>query len=565
MRYWLVAVAIIAIAVTGLVFASITSLISSGGWVERSYQVLDTLDVTAAMFSDSQSNERAFVATCDASLLKPYRTDLPRIYSDLARLRTLTADNPVQQSLVQRLHSQLDAEVGRMGMEITETLKGDQKDALAALAMPQEENSSREILGIISQIKGKEKEILDGRLGRTQFFGKLTLAMCVLGVLASGTILGFIFWLMWRETTRRQRSEASLHSANAQLETSLIELRQYNDLAWSLRQMGELLQSCHDTGEALVIVSRHLKLLLPESSGAIALLHGGRADVEAKLTFGKPAPFAERFAPDQCWALRRGRAHVSRHEGYEPACTHLGHDIGIAECIPLIAQGETLGVLSVTAPGTDGFSKIEQQSIQAVTEQLSLSLANLLLQETLRERSLRDSLTGLFNRRYLGEVLPREIARMRREGQMLAVTMIDIDHFKRFNDSHGHDGGDALLAAFGELLAGHSRAEDIVCRLGGDEFAWILPGVGRQVACERAAGLRAATARMAVLLRDEPLHPPTISIGIAIFPDQGTDGPTLLRMADAALYAAKSRGRDRVVVAGEAHLVPGTDRASQAR
>src|SRR5690606_3673426 len=137
-------------------------------------------------------------------------------------------------------------------------------------------------------------------------------------------------------------------------------------------------------------------------------------------------------------------------------------------CLPMIAQGEMLGVLTLSS-GTAVTSENREIAI-AACEQISLAMANLKLQETLRSQSLRDPLTGLFNRRYLEASFEREIQRAERRQQPLSLLMIDIDHFKRFNDTFGHDAGDALLAQFGSLLGRVVRSDDVICRYGGEEF-----------------------------------------------------------------------------------------------
>jgi diguanylate cyclase (GGDEF)-like protein len=227
----------------------------------------------------------------------------------------------------------------------------------------------------------------------------------------------------------------------------------------------------------------------------------------------------------------------------------------------MIAQGETLGVLSIGTMRPGGFLLAEQRTLQTVTEQLSLALANLMLQETLRNQSLRDALTGLFNRRYLDDALAREIGRARRNVLPLSVIMIDLDHFKRFNDTNGHDGGDALLTEFGRTLSSVVRGEDIACRFGGEEFAVILPGADLAAAVQRAEEVRAAISRMTVKLRGAALAPVTASLGVAALHDHGKTGPDLLKAADEALYEAKKEGRNRVAVAqrfGSQAVLPAT-------
>lgn len=549
---WFAAVGVIVIATTVLIFVSITRLISSSGWVQHSYQVIDTLDVTAALFNDAQSAERGYAATCSPKMLAPFRSDLPRIYSRLASLHALTSDNPDQQKRLEHLRTALSAELGRMSLVITTAAGGDQASAQKLLVQQDELSAVGDIHATINTMRKVERTLLAARLSAVQFFGKLTLAASALGVAISGIILGFVFWLVRREITRREKSEASLHRTNTQLESSLTELRHYNEAGKSIEVLGELLQTCRNTGEALAIAAKHLTQILPNPSGAIALFNKERDLLETVITFGQADAFKPEFTPDECWALRRGHIHRSMNGGSEPLCTHVGELPSCWACVPMTAQSETLGVLSISAARTDGYSEIERQTIQTITDQLSLALANLRLHETLRNQSLRDPLTGVFNRRYLDDVLPREVARARRGGKPLALAMLDIDHFKKFNDTYGHEGGDKLLTEFGKLLTDHCRSEDVVCRYGGEEFALILPGASLDAASERAKALCAAVRKMKVDLRGQPLGQVTMSVGVASFPHHGGTGPGVLNAADTALYEAKNSGRDRVVAASDA-------------
>src|SRR5690606_13720823 len=169
------------------------------------------------------------------------------------------------------------------------------------------------------------------------------------------------------------------------------------------------------------------------------------------------------------------------------------------------------------------------------------------LRERLRLQSIRDPLTGLFNRRYLEESAAREIARCERRDCPLSLMMLDIDHFKAFNDVHGHAGGDALLARFGKLLAEHSRGEDIACRYGDEEFTLILPEAPAEAAMQRAGAIRSAVEAMRVQHMGRELPQVTVSIGVATFPANGNTPEALMRAADEALYRAKHEGRNRVV------------------
>jgi diguanylate cyclase (GGDEF)-like protein len=184
-----------------------------------------------------------------------------------------------------------------------------------------------------------------------------------------------------------------------------------------------------------------------------------------------------------------------------------------------------------------------------VSEAIKLSLANIQLQESLREQAIRDRLTGLLNRRYLDETLPRELNRCQRRGESLAVAMIDVDHFKRFNDNYGHDAGDAVLQAIGQLLLKTVRASDLACRYGGEELTLILPGADFEVARQRLEKLRSAIIKLRVLYQDGELPPVTVSIGFVVTNGRDFAAAALLKQADTALYRAKEEGRNRVVAA----------------
>jgi diguanylate cyclase (GGDEF)-like protein len=169
-------------------------------------------------------------------------------------------------------------------------------------------------------------------------------------------------------------------------------------------------------------------------------------------------------------------------------------------------------------------------------------------EQRLQEQAISDPLTGLYNRRYLNEFLPRELARSGRSNMPVALLLFDLDHFKRVNDSSGHEAGDIVLTAVGNLLRGNVRGSDIACRYGGEEFALILPETGADAAMRRAEDIRLAISTLSLTHAGRPLGKITASFGIAVFPDHAQDTDDLLRVADMALYAAKGAGRNRIVV-----------------
>jgi diguanylate cyclase (GGDEF)-like protein len=219
----------------------------------------------------------------------------------------------------------------------------------------------------------------------------------------------------------------------------------------------------------------------------------------------------------------------------------------------MMGEGETLGVLCLGFPRVERESpNLSQSQLQlgaAVARQIALSLASLQLRETLRDQSVRDPLTRLFNRRFMEESIGRELARARRKKRSLSVLFLDIDHFKRFNDSYGHDAGDFVLQSVADLLLSLFRKDDVACRCGGEEFAVILPESPSEPAVARANVLRAEVKKLRLRHRDVNLGPITLSIGVATFPEHGSTPDDLLRIADQCLYQSKSSGRDRVTVA----------------
>ncbi len=314
-----------------------------------------------------------------------------------------------------------------------------------------------------------------------------------------------------------------------------------------LNEMGQLLQAAADRQEACAIIGRVVPRLFPGRSGGVFLTNVSRNLVESTVHWGT-APAVLDFPPEDCWALRRGQPHCLHEVGDGTVCRHVGLLNPTAYCcIPLTAQSDTLGVFHIAGEGlTD---QATHHMVMAVADQCALALANLRLRETLRSQSIRDSLTGIFNRRYLEETLEREVRRAARSGQGVGVVMFDVDHFKAFNDRFGHEAGDAVLREVGALLLRSTRGGDVAGRLGGEEFVVLMPDSKVDDARRRADQIRQDVERLRVSMRGEPLGPVTVSAGVAAYPDHGAQPADLLRSADAALYRAKEGGRNRVEVA----------------
>ncbi len=296
--------------------------------------------------------------------------------------------------------------------------------------------------------------------------------------------------------------------------------------------------------------------LFPGDSGALYIFKESRNLLDAATAWGSWESAAEALTPDDCWALRTGKVHLADEAGSSPLCPHVHSDGGAPPyiCVPLAARGETLGLLhirfrsgSVTDAGWTGRAK--QRLAQNFAERISLALDNFRLWARLLQQSIRDPLTGLFNRRYMEETLARELARADRKGAPLGVIMLDIDKFKDFNDSFGHDAGDEMLKAIGAFFPAHVRREDVVCRYGGEEFIIILPGATLEASAERARKLCEEVRTLRVEHDRTALGPISLSLGVAAYPGHGATGVAVVQAADQALLRAKKQGRGRVVVA----------------
>ncbi len=364
---------------------------------------------------------------------------------------------------------------------------------------------------------------------------------------------------IFRDVTDRQRIERELRQAHEKLTRSHAELEQRNLDISRLSEMGELMQSCQAAAEAYQVVAQTLPKIFPMTVGAIYAIGPSGNVAESMTVWGGAMPGETVFGLEDCWALRRGRMHAVAQIEYGQRCAHVtASAISGYLCIPLVAQGEALGVLHLRTVNQESaahrnpsllFTDSGKRLATALAEQIALALANLRLRETLREQSIRDPLTGLFNRRYLEESLEREIRRAMRSQRSLSVLMIDLDHFKRFNDTFGHDAGDVLLRELGQLLQSNVRGSDIACRYGGEEFSLIMPDATLSTAQERAELIRKSAKSFDLKHAGQTLGAVTLSVGVAAFPENGDTPFLLTRAADQALYRAKAAGRDRVMLA----------------
>jgi diguanylate cyclase (GGDEF)-like protein len=321
---------------------------------------------------------------------------------------------------------------------------------------------------------------------------------------------------MWEKDSARR-------ALDQQNEKMMRELTERSQRATLLAKMGELMQSCISKEEVFAAALGYAPKIFPTSRGALALLNGRRDLAEVAGSWHACQLPETVFEPNRCWALRTGHPHLVVAGDPTAPCAHAAGVKNTYLCIPILAQGEALGILHFQA--TDEAPTLADSELSFKTTfagQVGLSVANIRLREALRTQSIKDPLTGLYNRRYLEEMLDREIRRAVRAEQALGLLMLDLDHFKKFNDTYGHDAGDTVLRESGTFLAKSIRAEDIVCRFGGEEFVIILPTANLGAACARAERIRSKLRELTVLHQGQSLGMVTVSVGVAALPEHGT-------------------------------------------
>jgi diguanylate cyclase (GGDEF)-like protein/PAS domain S-box-containing protein len=356
-----------------------------------------------------------------------------------------------------------------------------------------------------------------------------------------------------RDISQYKNSERALQKANEKLSLWIEELEKRNKETRLLNDMGDMLQSCLSIEEAYKVVGRFAELLFTGQTGALYVFNTERHLLQKKAEWGEKLYSLDEFDPEDCWGIRRGHLHEMIGNTNALLCNHINlqdHENGFIQniCVPLIAQGETLGSLYLQfQPGQD--MDHWKQLCVSIAERAALDFANQRLRYKLHQQSIRDPLTGLFNRRYMEETLHRELRRAIRHRSPLGMVMIDVDYFKNFNDKYGHEVGDQVLKELGNYLLTNLRTEDIVCRYGGEEFIIILPDASLKDTEVRALQWKEAVKTININRIGTPMENITISLGVAGFPEHGDTPEDLLRAIDGALYDAKNAGRDCVKVA----------------
>jgi len=352
-----------------------------------------------------------------------------------------------------------------------------------------------------------------------------------------------------QDITPRKLADQNIERLHQELREKVEVLRRNEQNMKAIAKLSDILQACHTRTEAYPIISATAKSLFRDASGALSIIMEGSQELATVALWGDDRTMLPAFSFDDCWALRTGQLYEVGGSGANAPCRHFrASPHGPYVCLPLSVYGGTTGLLHVSVSPSAAIDDEMRRLILSFGDVIKLSLSNLRLRETLSEQAMRDHLTTLFNRHYLAETLPREIRRAQRSKSPLVVAMLDIDHFKALNDTHGHDAGDAILKEVGRILRCSLRAGDMACRYGGEEFLLILPECDLENALRRVEGICLEIKGTAVEFQGQPLPKVTMSAGLAPLDEELSSDETLIGAADEALYAAKQNGRDRIEI-----------------
>ncbi len=410
-------------------------------------------------------------------------------------------------------------------------------------------------------------------LGAIEFFTDITemrnimimRVQIALGILCGLALLAMLAITVVIMRANRTQYEALRGRTDKEREILDSQLR----LAREVQLLGELnewLQSSRSLDELFDMVSRFMTHILPRAEGSVYIYSNSRDVLDGSASWNGGA-HKDHIHPDGCWGLRRGRTYEYGQSEIDFVCEHAEpHDGRPYFCFPILAHGETVGLMHLRAhEGAEEEFRDSKKLAQMCAEQISMAIANVRMRDQLHDQSVRDPLTGLFNRRHMTDQLRRLIGRAQAGGGNLSLVAVDVDHFKKFNDNHGHDAGDMVLRAVGSVLTQSCDGEELACRMGGEEFTLVLPELTPQEVVDRAEALRKAVEAITVRYGEKTLPRITISLGVAHYPDHGTMPQDLMRASDDALYDAKGKGRNQVCVANlhgdepEAELVKPKD------
>ena len=380
--------------------------------------------------------------------------------------------------------------------------------------------------------------------------GLLTFLVCAVSAPSSlghsfalGALAIFIFDIGLLAYFAVKTRDQMLHSAR-----NFVDAQQNRTQIEELFAMTDMLQAAEDHEDAGAILEATARRLLPGFGGALYVFNNSRdrLDLAKKWNVGETFDPSDTLLPGNCWALKRGKPHINARDSNTLCCMHHVGPTATVE-VPMMARGKVHGLIMLALDAPDAFEALKdvRRIARALADSMSLALSNIALREKLRTQSLRDPLTGLYNRRYMEDALDRLVSLGERTGSATSVLMIDLDNFKALNDQNGHAKGDAVLCDVAAQLVAALRPSDVVSRYGGEELVVILPSCGLDDAAMKAETLRQ---RIEALSEAHGINV-SASIGVATIPETASSPVDVIPLADGALYTAKQAGKNRIVCA----------------
>ncbi len=371
-----------------------------------------------------------------------------------------------------------------------------------------------------------------------------------IGVLANAFDL-----MVERLKTQIELLEKRVQERTSQLSGRVLELKKRNKDIALLNSTNKMLQACRMESEIYEVLQKIMTEEFPKSPGSLLILKNSAQQLEVVQKWNcTSCHINHQYNFDDCLSLRHGKLYQVTDPQHQMCCTHIEtKQIRPYICTPLVAYGETFGIIYIEDPKTEELDEASKANllhlINTIAEHSALVIASLRLRESLREQSIRDPLTGLYNRRYMNEIFELEKKRAARNGEKIGVIMIDVDNFKTINDTYGHEAGDKVLQQLGTLIKNEVREGDIPCRYGGEEFTVILPNANKETSKKRAEELRKLIEKNLMVKRNGKQLNITVSIGVASYPPKMKEFEQLIELADEALYRAKHNGKNRVETA----------------
>jgi diguanylate cyclase (GGDEF)-like protein len=522
------------LAAGSVLYNNTRTLTAAAQWVQHTQEVLSSLQRASLLVERIEYRSHLYTLNGDEDDLNRARGAANGLVTSSAHIRSLVADNQGQTSSVDNL--------ANCASRLADSLAGFSRHSSVPTVQVQQ---CQKIIGLMTD---QEQLLLTERTEHshnrlltsisTEFFLVPVSILCVI----------ILFALLLRDAIERQRAARDADRVNQDLARSVSALEQTareSDLMTAARNE---LQLCVEVQQVYNTATVSFSRLLPETSGCLYIINNSRNLVEAVSSWGSSNrdDFSQ---PESCCALRSGQPRWRQPGVSEINCSHFAATAPERyHCRPIVAYGNTIGLLYIQCESDEVIRQVSDRmdAVRQLVQIIALAVATLNLRTRLENQSIRDALTGLFNRHFMQISLEREMVRAHRRKQIMAVLMLDVDHFKRFNDTHGHAAGDEVLKTFAQVFKNNIRAEDIACRYGGEEFTVILPDTTVKGACDRADSIVTAISDLKVNFGQKTFDGFGVSIGIAFYPGDGDTSDLLLQHADSALYEAKHNGRSQV-------------------